>query len=105
MKFSKECGKFSRLSPLSAFNGNTAYIDKYNIETLNRVTVSDLSSLKIGECVVTEANLGYVLWSKLERYYLCDELNSLPISYDKDYVSSISPFDDEYQYTEDKLLC
>ena len=57
-----------------------------------------LSHFSPGECIITEANSGYVMFSKLERYYLCDEFKNLKISYEKDYVCAINPFDKKYAY-------
>nr|MDE5601537.1 type IV secretory system conjugative DNA transfer family protein [Clostridia bacterium] len=71
--FSEECGKKTRISPLSALNGSSADIDTYQIETLPLVPQSMLTHFKPGECIITEANSGYVMFSKLERYYLCKE--------------------------------
>lgn len=96
--FSNECGKYTRISPLSAINGRSAEIDNYQIETIPLIPVSALSHFTAGECVITEANCGYVMYSKLERYYLCDEFKNLKISYEKDYVCAINPFDKKYAY-------
>lgn len=96
--FSNECGKYTRISPLSAINGRSAEIDNYQIETIPLIPVSALSHFTAGECVITEANCGYVMYSKLERYYLCDEFKDLKISYEKDYVCAINPFDKKYAY-------
>ena len=97
-EFSAECGKQTRLSPLSALNGGGAEIDSYQLETIPLVPVSMLSHLKAGECIVTEANCGYVMFSKLERYFLCEEMSNLPLSAEKDYVCSVNPFDRRYTY-------
>ncbi len=96
--FSNECGKYTRISPLSAINGRSAEIDNYQIETIPLIPVSALSHFTAGECVITEANCGYVMYSKLERYYLCAEFKNLKISYEKDYVCAINPFDKKYAY-------
>ncbi len=96
--FSNECGKYTRISPLSAINGRSAEIDNYQIETIPLIPVSALSHFTAGECVITEANCGYVMYSKLERYYLCDEFKNLKISYEKDCVCAINPFDKKYAY-------
>lgn len=97
-EFSAECGKQTRLSPLSALNGGGAEIDSYQLETIPLVPVSMLSHLKAGECIVTEANCGYVMFSKLERYFLCEEMSNLPLSAEKDYVCNVNPFDRRYTY-------
>lgn len=97
-EFSAECGKQTRLSPLSALNGGGAQIDCYQIETIPLVPKSMLSRFQVGECIVTEANCGYVMFSKLERYFLCEEMSNLPLSSEKDYVCAINPFDRAYTY-------
>lgn len=99
-EFSKECGEITRISPLSALNGSSSEIDRYDKETIPLMPKSVLSSLKIGECIVTEANCGYVMLSKMERYYLCDEFSQLPSSYQKDYCSEINPLEKKYIYVE-----
>lgn len=96
--FSHECGKRTRISPLSALNGSGAEIDCYNIETIPLVPTSMLSRFRPGECIITEANSGYVMFSKLERYYLCDEFKNLKLSSEKDYMCSVNPFDRRYTY-------
>lgn len=97
-EFSAECGKQTRLSPLSALNGTGAEIDSYQLETIPLVPKSMLSHFKAGECIVTEANCGYVMFSKLERYFLCDEMSDLPLSSESDYVCKVNPFDRRYTY-------
>lgn len=97
-EFSTECGKQTRLSPLSALNGSMAEIDCYQLETIPLVPKSKLSCLKTGECIVTEANCGYVMFSMLERYYLCEEMNNLPLSSESDYKCKVNPFDRRYTY-------
>ena len=97
--FSHECGLKTRISPLSALNGRGADIDNYNIETIPLVPKSMLSHFQPGECIITEANSGYVMFSKLERYYLCDEFKNLPLASEKDYKCAVNPFDKRYTYT------
>lgn len=97
--FSKECGYATRLSPKSALNGNGKAIDHFEIETLPVVTKSMLANLQPGECVVTEANCGYVLFSKMERYYLCKEYAGLKTTSEKDYIAKINPLDKKYSYS------
>lgn len=96
--FSHECGQQTRVSPLSALNGNGAEIDVYQIETIPLVPKSMLSHFSPGECIITEANSGYVMFSKLERYYLCDEFKNLKLASEKDYTCSVNPFDEKYTY-------
>lgn len=100
--FSKECGSQTRISPLSALNGKSADIDNYQIETIPLVPKSMLSHFQPGECIITEANSGYVMLSKLERYYLCDEFKNLPLASEKDYTCSVNPFDKRYKYVMTK---
>lgn len=100
--FSRECGQQTRISPLSALNGKGADIDTYQIETIPLVPKSMLSHFQQGECIITEANSGYVMFSRLERYYLCDEFKNLKLTYEKDYKCSVNPFDKRYTYTVPK---
>ena len=97
-EFSAECGEFTRIAPVSALNGSKEEMENYQVETISLVPKSALSSLAVGECIVTEANCGYVLFSKLERYYLCKEFNNLPGAQESDYVCSHNPLDDKYVY-------
>ncbi|MCM1295434.1 MAG: type IV secretory system conjugative DNA transfer family protein [Muribaculaceae bacterium] len=97
-EFSRECGQYTRISPLSAVNGSGAEIERYELETLPLVTKSRLSHFSPGECVVTEANCGYVLFSFMERYFMCEEFTSLPESDYLDYVVNINPKDKKYKY-------
>ena len=96
-EFSEGCGLRTRLSPESALNGDSEEIEHYKIETIPLVPRSMLCKLKPGECIVTEANTG-VMFSRLERYYLCPEFNSLPISNEKEYTSAINPLDPKYTF-------
>ncbi|MDE7107770.1 MAG: hypothetical protein K2O39_05545, partial [Clostridiales bacterium] len=78
--------------------GNTEEIDHFQIETIPIVPRSMLAHFEAGECIVTEANSGYVLFTKLERYYLLSEMNNLPLSSEKEYKCSVNPFDKRYTY-------
>lgn len=102
-EFSGECGNRTRISPLCALNGKGAHIEQYEKETIPLVPPSVLSSLKAGECVVTEANAGYVMLSMLSRYYMCDEVTALlsPTSVDE-YRSHVDPLDAKYRYVYKK---
>ncbi len=97
--FSIECGKFTRFSPLTALNGQGQEVEHYIIETLPLMTQSRLSSLSVGEVVITEANCKYKLLSKLERYYMCKEFSDLPTADAANYVCPVDPFDKRYTYT------
>jgi type IV secretion system protein VirD4 len=96
--FSRECGEKTRVSPLSALNGSGSDIDNYLLETIPLMPKSTLSHLGEGECILTEANSGYVLWSRFERYYTCEEFSSLEKSSEDNYVCSINPFEEKYIY-------
>ena len=98
-QFSKECGMRTRFSPISAVNGDSENVERYSIETIPLMPKSKLSALKEGECIVTEANCGYVMFSKLERYYRCKEYTGYPSADYRDYSCSIDPLDDRYSYT------
>lgn len=101
-EFSNECGQQTRVSPLSALNGRSAEIDNYCIETIPLVPKSRLSRFTAGECIITEANSGYVMYSKLERFFLCEEFKDLELSYERDYTCPINPFDKKYTYVMPK---
>lgn len=101
-EFSKCCGEYTRLSPLSALNGSGADIDQYQTETIRRIPKSMLAHFEAGECVITEANSGYVMWSKLERYYLCPEFTDVGLDDEKRYQSPLNPFDEKYTYVISK---
>ena len=96
--FSRECGEWTRISPMSALNGDRDEISTYQIETIPRVPKSLLSRLKEGECIVTEANCGYVLFSKLERYFRCKEFADLPVADNKEYHAAVNALDDRFDY-------
>ncbi len=96
-EFSDECGKTTRISPLSALNGDGAEINNFSIETIPLVPRSSLTCFEEGECVVTEANSGYVLRSKIERYYKCREFSNLELSDDNDYEPPVNPHDKKYK--------
>jgi len=97
-EFSEECGKYTRISPKSALIGQGAEIENYQIETIDVMPRSDLQTLKVGECIITEALSGYVMLSKLERYFMTDEFKDLPISLYQDYKAPINPLAREYDY-------
>ncbi len=98
-KFSKECGKVTRLSPVSALNGSGYEMNQFSFDTIPLVPVSMLSRFVAGECIITEANCGYVLFSKLERYYECREFADLPLRDEKEYIGRTDPFDKKYIYS------
>lgn len=96
--FSRECGQQTRISPLSALNSRGADIDNYHFETIPLVPKSMLAHFQPGECIITEANSGYVMFSRLERYFLCEEFKDLKLASEKDYTCEINPFDKRYTY-------
>ena len=100
--FSRECGQQTRVSPLSALNGSGSEIETYHIETISLIPKSMLSHFQPGECIITEANSGYVMFSKLERYYLCEEFKNLKPTSEKDYICSVDPFDIRFSYAMTK---
>lgn len=97
-EFSRECGEYTRLSPLSALNGGGTRPDTFTVETIRRMPVSRLTKLDVGECVVTEACSGYVLLSKMERYFTCAEFDGLTLSCESDYVCPVDTSDVRYEY-------
>lgn len=100
--FSRECGQKTRISPLSALNGSGEEIEHYQIESIPVMPKSMLAHFDDGECIITEANSGYVMFSRLERYYLLDEMNNLPLMHTRDYKCSVNPFDKRYRYEVSK---
>ena len=97
-EFSKECGQYTRIAPSSVLNGKGTEMDYYQFETIQLIPKSMLAHFSPGECIVTEANCGYVLFSKLERYYLCKEFTDKPLSDEKQYVGRANPFDKKYTF-------
>ena len=95
--FSRECGKVTRMSPLSALNGDKESIDRYQLETIPLLPVSALAHIEEGECVVTEANTGYVMWSRMERCYKCEEFKPIPFESER-FMQKVDPFDSKYTY-------
>lgn len=102
--FQSECGDYTRLSPLTALNGNGSEITSYAIETIPIVTRSELSCFEPGECVITELNSPYTLWSKLERYFLCDEFKDLPLASEHEYLSKVNPYESTYIFELTKKM-
>ena len=91
--FSRECGHITRISPMSAVNGNKEYIDNFQLETIRLMPVSRLAHLEEGECVITEANTGYVM------YYKCPELEPDRLFDLSTFSSKVDPYDRKYLYT------
>lgn len=103
-KFSKECGTRTRFSPRSALVGTKDELETLDIEQIPVVTRSKLSKMNMGECVITEANCGYVMFSKMERYYTCKEYEKLVFekSHEKDYTCTVNPLSAKYMYRPPK---
>lgn len=101
--FSRECGKTTRISPMSAFNGRGEEIADYVLETVPLVPRSRLSHLEPGECIVTEANCGYVIFSKMERFYTCKEFSENVCADEKKYKCPLNPYDKKYMYEYEPL--
>ena len=101
-EFSNECLSHTRIAPMGALNGEDEYIRTRQPETIPLVTRSRLALLTAGECVVREVNKP-VLSSRMERYFLCEEMNSLPKADERDYICNIDPYADKYLYTVKRL--
>ena len=97
-EFSAECGEFTRIAPVSALNGGRDEIESFQVETIPLMPKSRLANLSEGECIVTEANSGYVMLSKLERYYKCKEFQDLPEVSESQYRCACNPLDDRFVY-------
>lgn len=97
-KFSEECGQKTRISPLSAFNGKGEDMENYQIEHIPLVPKSRLAHFEEGECIITEANCRYVLFSRLERYYKCPEFTTEKLCREDEYICSVNPYDKKYIY-------
>ncbi|MCD8201461.1 MAG: type IV secretory system conjugative DNA transfer family protein [Clostridia bacterium] len=98
-EFSRECGQYTRVSPLSYMNSRESEPERVEIETVSLMPKSRLAHFAEGECTITEANCGYVLLSKLERYFKCPELMPCEDADDSKYASAVSPTDDRYIYS------
>ena len=97
-EFSQECGVFTRFAPASAMNGNTSELTQIGVEHIPLVPKSMLASILPGECVVREVCNKHVLFSKMERYFTCPEMNNLPKSDAKQYRSGVNPTMMKYRY-------
>lgn len=71
-EFSEECGKKTIIAPTSALNGDGETINRFEKDTVALLPVSVLDKIEPGECVVTQMRSD-VLWSRMERSYLCPE--------------------------------
>lgn len=96
--FSVECGEFTRVAPVSALRGNSNELTDSTIETIKRMPKSVLAQLKEGDCIVTEGTTGYVMYSRLERYFRCPEFTKMEENDIKEYKSKINPYDRKYLF-------
>lgn len=71
-EFSEECGRRTIIAPTSALNGTGDVIERFEKDTVSLVPVSALNNIQPGECIVTQMRQD-VLWSRMERSYLCPE--------------------------------
>ena len=94
--FSKECGLHEVTSSLSAINGSQQHIENYCKELVPLVPISRLSQLSNGECIITQM-IGDVIWSRIERSYLCPEYDHGE-SRISNRISPIAFFDPKYNY-------
>lgn len=97
-EFSDECGMYTRVSPVSALNGGDEEISSFQLETIRLIPKSTLSHFEAGECVITEANSGYTMYSRLERYFVCPQFANLKTASERDYACPVDPYDDKYFY-------
>ena len=101
--FSDECGNFTRFAPSSALEGGRrGELGTLKHETIPLMPRSKLCALKPGECVVREVNDDSILFSKMVRYFECDEMNSLPKAREEEYVATINPLKRKYNYRPKK---
>jgi len=96
-EFSNECLFRTRIAPTGALNGEDEQIRTRQPETIPLVTRSRLALLSAGECVVREVGAP-VLDSRMERYFLCEEMNDLPKADEREYHSNIDPYSEKYLY-------
>lgn len=80
-EFSEECGKKTIIAPTSALNGDGEAINRFDIDTVPLVTVSDLTHIEPSQCIVTQMRED-VLWSRIERSYLCPEFDGETVTYE-----------------------
>ena len=71
-EFSEECGRKTVIAPTSVLNGSGETIERFDKDTVALVPVSALNHINPGECIVTQMRED-VLWSRIERCYLCPE--------------------------------
>lgn len=95
-EFSDECGKKTIISPTSALNGEGEVIERYDKDTVALVPVSALTAITPGECIVTQMRED-VLWSRIERSYLCPEFAGEPANPDARKVR-VHFADEKYKY-------
>ena len=101
-EFSKECGKKTIISPVSALNGNGETIERYDKDTVALVPVSALTKLQPGECIVTQMRED-VLWSRFERSYTCPEFESDQADPNQRKIA-LNFCDEKYLYVKKRVL-
>ncbi len=99
-QFSVECGLKTVISPTSALNGDGETIERYEKDTVPLVPVSTLNSITPCRCIVTQMRED-VLWSRIERSYMCPEFAPLPT--DKELSRSKVRFSDPKYIFEMKI--
>lgn len=95
--FSDECGYRTIISPLSALNGQGQTQSHFDRDNVPLIPVSKLNHFETGECVITRTNAKAVLWSKLERSYLCPEFQT-ELTDAKQYKANVDFSDKKYLY-------
>ena len=99
-EFSEECGKKTVIAPTSALNGSGEAIERYDKDTVALIPVSALNHIAPGECIITRMRED-VLWSKIERSYLCPEFDG-EVADPCDRASRVKFADRKYIYTPKK---
>lgn len=99
--FSEECGRKTIISPVGVLRAEGLFGSSYEKETIALVPLSMLNKFDIGECIVTRFNSQAVLLSRLERYYLCDQLQTDKADSTK-YKNNPVDFTTGYDYMEMK---
>ncbi|MBR5479179.1 MAG: type IV secretory system conjugative DNA transfer family protein [Clostridia bacterium] len=100
--FSKECGEKTIISPVYAIlNGEDEHPTNYTKEVVPLVPVSKLKRLKVGECVITQLRED-VLWSFMERSYLCPEFCDKEKRRPKTRVQKVDFAHPKYHYKKEE---
>lgn len=99
--FSEECGKRTIVSPRSVFAGESEQLSRVDLEEVHVVPVSKLNHLATGDCYITMSNAESVLFSHMERYYLCPEYET-ERNKTAEYEATADIFNDKYVYKTKK---